>query len=97
MFNHQQCVVVICDICGTMDDCTDYIPHWDNEVDALESIVSFDCGWTIWKGSHWCPSCNPPCSDCTEGAHYFGDHEYGEAGCSECACGGYVLPEIPLK
>ncbi len=96
-FKHQQCVIIICDVCGTTDDCADFVPHFDTEADALESIDTFDCGWGIFNGAHWCPQCNPPCSNCVNEPHYFGDHEYGAEGCGECNCNAYVLPELPLK
>jgi len=96
VFKRQECIIVICNVCGGVDDCTEFVPHWDTEADALEHLDFFETGWTTWKDTHWCPNCNPPCSNCGD---YFGDHEYGEEPCNNnpCECEGYVLPELPLK
>lgn len=96
MFKHQECILLVCDVCGQTGEDIDFVPHWDTEEDALASIDSFDSGWTLFKGTHWCPFCNPPCSNCTEERHYFGDHNYGDGGCDDCTCSAYVLPELPF-
>ncbi len=89
----QTCFVLCCDLCNGMDADADFIPHFDNPEDARESGTYFDNGWTHWLGKDWCPSCNPACL-CGD---FFGDHEYGEDRCEECACGGFQLPESALK
>lgn len=87
------CFVLHCDICGGTDDCADFIPHFDTEEDARGAFADFDSSWTSWKGVDWCPECNPDCI-CGD---FFGEHEYGEEGGSECECDGFQLSELSLK
>jgi len=77
------CYVATCDTCGNNFE-GDYILHGATEQEIREHVETFN--GAVFGDHVWCEDCTPPCT-C---GHLFGEHDYGDAPCEDCACEGYT-------